>query len=92
MQIVFATGQPGQLHIDTVATRDLLPRGARVLATCSGRSLVELLDRTTFHAMTNNEFYALQVTITKARLLESERRRPIRNKVMGRLLRRLRSR
>lgn len=89
MQIVFATGQPGEFKIHIVPTRKMLPSGARVLATCSGGSVVELLDRSTFHAMTNKEFYALQVSIGRARQLEAERYRRTRNNALDRILRRL---
>jgi len=88
MHLVYATGQPGQFDFDIAPTRERVPRGARVFATCSGKSVAETLDEHTFQAMTDGEFYALQALIRQACEREARRER-VRKSALDRILRRL---
>jgi hypothetical protein len=70
MQLVYATGTPGHFNFDIAQTPARVPKGARVFATCSGKSVAEKLDEQTFHAMTDAEYCELLVQIRQARQLE----------------------
>ena len=87
MHIIYAMGQTGQLDFDIAQTREALPRGARVFATCSGEFVAKTLSDHTFHAMSDGEFYALQAEIRKARHLEAERRQVTRRHLGDRISR-----
>ena len=86
MQLVYATGQPGYFNFDIAQTPDRVPKGARVLATCSGKLVAETLDQHTFHSMTDGEYYELLAFIRRAREREKARER-VRDRVLGRILR-----
>ncbi len=67
MQLVYATGQPGQFKFDIASTLDRVPQGARVFATCFKKSVSQTLDEPTFRAMTDDEYCELLVLIRQAR-------------------------
>ena len=67
MQLVYATGTPGHFNFDIAQTPARVPKGARVFATCSGKSVAEKLDEQTFHAMSDAEYCELLVQIRQAR-------------------------
>src|SRR5438046_2564594 len=67
MQLVYATGTPGHFNFETAQTPARVPKGARVFATCSGKSVAETLDAQTFQAMTDDEYCELLVQIRQAR-------------------------
>ena len=87
MHIIYATGHPGQLDFDIVQTRERVPHGARVFATCSRESVAEMLDDRTFYAMSDGEFYELRALIRKARELEAERKQLTRSDLLRRISR-----
>ncbi|HYW72999.1 MAG TPA: Calx-beta domain-containing protein [Pyrinomonadaceae bacterium] len=66
MQLVYATGTPGNFNFDIAQTTDRLPAGARVFATCRGTSVAETLDQQTFHAMSDAEYCELLAAIRQA--------------------------
>jgi hypothetical protein len=86
MHLVYATGQPGEFNFEIAETPDRVPRGARIFATCSGKSVAESCDEHTLHAMTDGEFYALQASIRHAREREAQHRRAS-GKAVDRILR-----
>lgn len=86
MQLVYATGEPGQFKFDIAPAFDRVPKGARVLATCLDKSVSQTLDEPTFHAMTDDEYCELLGLIRQAREREQ---RQAKQRFVSQLLRSL---
>ncbi len=72
MQLVYATGQTQEREFQIASTREAVPTGARVFATCTGERAVEHIGEITFQNMTDGEFYNLREMVREARRRAAE--------------------
>lgn len=66
MQLVYATEQR-EREFQIADSRNEVPTGARVYATCTDEATVEQIGEVTFQSMTDEEFYALRAQVREAR-------------------------
>ena len=66
MQLVYAYGR-GERDFRIAGSREEVPPGARVYATCTPEATVEDVGEVTFQTMSDEEFYALRAQVREAR-------------------------
>ena len=66
MQLVYATGHR-ERDFQIADSRNEVPSGARVYATCTQESTVEDVGEVTFQGMSEDEYYSLKAMVREAR-------------------------
>ena len=66
MQLVYATGYR-ERDFRIAGSRNEVPSGARVYATCTRESTVEDVGEITFQSMSEDEYYSLKAMVREAR-------------------------
>ncbi len=66
MQLVYATGYR-EREFQIADSRNEVPSGARVYATCTKESTVEDVGEITFQGMSEDEYYSLKAMVREAR-------------------------
>lgn len=73
MQLIYATGKPGQMSFSVANMPTSLPPEALVYAICDGTSAIERIDECTYEAMSDLEYLTFKQIVDDAHEQELKR-------------------